>query len=40
MGSFSSHCIVKTNQRVFGYGSEAQGEKSRFDSLDKISQAE
>lgn len=40
MGSFSSHCIVKTNQRGFGYGSEAQGEKSRFDSLDKISQAE
>lgn len=40
MGSFSSHCIVKTNQRVFGYSSEAQGEKSRFDSLDKISQAE
>lgn len=40
MRSFSSHCIVKTNQRGFGYGSEAQGEKSRFDSLDKISQAE
>ena len=40
MGSFSSHCIVKTNKQDFGYNSEAQEEKSRFDSLDEISQAE
>lgn len=24
MGSFSSHCIVKTNKQDFGYSSEAQ----------------